>query len=179
MKKKSPTARLYYNKENFYNVAYTNAKQDVTLSLTEAYFKSQGRGKPWSCGISNAILDQKDRFPHVVLYAQTIGSATYIVTKTNSGGQPSHAVRYSHKGGSLQEAYDKSNRDTLAALIKKNPVLHLKKYRADPRTERHVSSGTPEHDKKEDKNKRGLVGNARRMANAGFIPNEFVHQVEA
>src|SRR6516225_9942184 len=112
------TVRLYTEPKSatnpggsFWVVPYRNAKTGIAIPLNDEnidrFFKNNGRGVPFACGISNACLDNKGLFPHPVIYVQTYGCVTYIVVATEKGGMtPSFAIRYSHSHGRLVNDFD-------------------------------------------------------------------------
>lgn len=174
-----PTVRLYIGEKSFYTVPYMNARRPLDVPLDVKDFKPNGKGLPWICGISNAIMRQKEIFDHPVFYAHTIGSVVYVVAMTDKGGLPKFAYRYSHRGGSLIEAYDESRKDPrkwrkFVSRLEDHPSLRLEKGRTQSAkgahspgmVSGHLVKGAPHGDK----NKIGLKGAKRRAVAAGFIP---------
>ena len=177
-----PTIRLKYGPEgkHFYSVPYYNADEPVDVPLRRAHFKPNGKGLPWICGVSNAVNEARDLFAHPVFYVHTIGSATYIVVAVTKGGQPRLAIRHNHGATALIDAYDKARKNpkkympVFLAELEKHPVLHLRKGRSEAGKRNHDPKGTGAHTHRP----QGLRGNARRMANAGFMPKELADQFE-
>lgn len=184
-----PTVRMYYEdrygNKKWFTVPYFNADETVDLPLHKQYFTPNGKGEPFSCGVSNSAMDNKNLFNHPCYYAHTIGSATYIVCMLYKNGWPKLAVRYSHRGAPIIEAYDKSLKNQtfkqrLEELLDAKPILRLVKGRTEAGVKRqhgptHHNPKGHLHRKSQDKNKQGLRGAALRMANAGLIPGAFVN----
>lgn len=183
---KLPTVRLYFTPTKFYTVHYLNATTDVDVPLSLDHFKPNGRGIPWTCGVSNAILANKNLLPHPTFYVHTIGSVSYAIAMVHKGGVPPKlAIRYSHGAGPKIAAYDKSLKDSnfgvkLQEMLEASPVLHLHKGRFTGGVGSHSPGGGRTHSNPSaDTNKQGLQGNAKRMADAGFLPDALVDQFDA
>jgi len=179
-----PTVRLYYQikpHKCYYTIPYMNARKAVQLSLLHTDFKPNGKGLPWTCGISNAILRQKDLFDHTVYYAHTIGSVVYVVAMLTESGQPKFAFRYRHRAGPLVDAYDASRRSrtkikTFLNLLSDRPVLTLEVGRSESGKGAHSPGSVSGHRAvgapHGDLNKEALSGIWRRMRNAGFTHDQ-------
>jgi hypothetical protein len=177
---KLPTVRLYIGLDTFYTIPYMNARKAVSLPLEFKNFRVDGKGLPWICGISNAVLGHKTLFNHPVYYVHTIGSTVYIVAMVDKGKLPKFAFRYRHRGGELIRAYDRSRRNSaylkkFIALLKEHPTIMLEKGRSESGKGSH-SPGTKTGHQEEnaprgDKNKLNLIGARRRAEQAGFIPH--------
>jgi hypothetical protein len=176
---KLPTVRLWISLKTWFTVPYMNARKQVRLPVARKDFKSNGKGLPWICGVSNAILGHKDLFNHPVFYAHTTGSTVYVVAMLTKGGLPKFAFRYRHRGHVLVKAYDASRKDSskekvFLELLEKQPFLTLEKGRYEARKGAHTPGAQSGHREVGapygDKNKKGLVGAKRRAVIAGFIP---------
>lgn len=175
---KLPKVRLYVGQNTFFKVPYMNAKGSARLPLALDDFKPDGKGLAWNCGISNAIMRQRDLFNHPVFYAHTIGSTVYVVAMVGEGNMPRFAFRYRHRGGPLVDLYDASRKDStkwtqFTTLLEEHPYLSLEKGRAEiHRRGSHDTKKTARGNNPHvDKNKRGLQGAKRRAIAAGFIPD--------
>jgi hypothetical protein len=184
-----PTTRLYVDEDQWFTVPYMNATASIRLPLELKYFVPNGKGIPWSCGISNAGHAHEDLFEHPIYYIHTIGSVVYIVTMMHEGGTtPKLAIRYRHHGGKLVAAYDESRkrpskRKTFLRLLEQHPFLVLEKGRSQAgkgahspgKQTGHRAVGAP----KGDLNKENLKGAHARAIRARLLPPDAAFKKKA
>ena len=177
---KLPKVRLYISEKTYFWVPYKNAPKSIKgIPLLADHFKENGKGLPWACGLSKAVMEFALHLPHPVYYVHTIGSTIYVVAMVDRGGLPRFAIRYRHHQSELVSAFDESRREPakqklFMKLLDKRPTLTLERAKHESGKGSHspgtVSGHREPHAPHGDKNKRNLNGSLRRAIAAGFVP---------
>lgn len=173
-----PETKLFSDKKDkngklkFVRVRYYNAPWNADVPLILEYFKPNGRGLPWACGVSNACHDNKTLFNHPVLMVYTKGTAVYIVIEMEEGGMtPRLAVRYNHNYGKPIDAFDAG--EDISAMLVSKPILHLLAGKSQAGiAKKYTTSGTPGGNHDSEKNQKNVTGAAKRFKRAGVIFTE-------
>jgi hypothetical protein len=173
--------RLYWGRdkstgERLYFLVYvTHAKQNVKIQGNLMHAMMGEPGVTIGCHLSNCAWDNKEYFPHPVVWHPSFNASTCLVPDEIRNGQPYHCVKYEHD---YNELVDLNDKDQAKTYVQEHPELVEREYTLKvPRKQKAQKKDkrkSGEHHKPTDPiPERSQViprGALRRAINAGLLP---------
>jgi hypothetical protein len=128
-------ARIYYGEgiNDFWWVPVRNATQHVgPFDGTIEQMLNGNNGLSFGCHINRVVTDNKDVFPHPVLYVNVIRSRCLIVDEMRGDNIPKSCVRYWHCYGRYVDMNDKLTKKEKEELVRDHPELAVRRFEFFP-----------------------------------------------